>query len=174
VNLGVHYPSDCVIGILQGLLVCIIGTFLWKTNSWGCNSCYDAKCYSPIEDAITKDHLSRFSYVALIVCVAVGVLLTFVSSMKPIEIWNKSDRIFGMLLPGITFQVTLLCPKIVHHSLSHPLAVPWYGYLYGIGIAAITTVAGFKNSGRWPVVSFLLIFTVNYVALAVWRLWIMQ
>eukprot|EP01114_Cavostelium_apophysatum_P022395 TRINITY_DN8089_c0_g1_i1.p1 TRINITY_DN8089_c0_g1~~TRINITY_DN8089_c0_g1_i1.p1 ORF type:complete len:402 (+),score=24.45 TRINITY_DN8089_c0_g1_i1:165-1370(+) len=172
INLGVHYPSDCLFGVLQGILVCVLGTLLWRVNGYGCNTCYDDACYSPPDHAVTKHHLNRFNYLSLIICVVVGCLLTVVSSIKPLELWNKCDRIYGMLLSGIAFQVTLLCPRLVSSSLQIPHSPPWYSYLFGLGIALIATLIGIKNNGRYPMVSFLVLFSIMYFSVAVWRIWV--
>ena len=39
INLGVHYPSDAIIGGLVGLLYCFIGTGIYKLVVSGCGSC---------------------------------------------------------------------------------------------------------------------------------------
>jgi len=175
ISMGVHYPSDCVFGILQGIIVCVIGTLLWSANSAICESCYDDQCYSDLnsDHVVTAHSLKRYNYISLIICIALGTLITFISVTKPIDFWEKADRVYGMLFPGIAFRITLLCPRTVHSSLPHPDPSPWYGYIFAIGIALIATAAAFLNKGRYPVLSFLIQFSVLYVAIAAWRIWVL-
>ena len=44
----VHYPSDCVVGALVGILYCGLGTLLYEFNVLGCSSCLPPKnlCYA--------------------------------------------------------------------------------------------------------------------------------
>jgi len=176
INMGVHYPSDCVAGFIQGILVCIFGTLLWHANTLGCDSCYNGDCYSAYtsETVVTPNTLRRFNFISLLIAVTLGLLLTFISVLKPIDFWDKCDRVFGMLLPGVAFQVTLLCPRTVHSSLPPPLSAPWYGYIFGLGFAGLATLISYKNNGRYPVLAFFCLFVVMYIAIAVWRLWVMQ
>ena len=48
--LGAHYPSDCIGGMLQGLLVLGVASSLYYLEVYGCGSCADSNrangCYS--------------------------------------------------------------------------------------------------------------------------------
>jgi len=175
VHMGVHYPSDCVIGLIQGILVCIFGTLLWHANTIGCASCFTDNCYSlpTTPEGLTKENLKNFNFYSLIVSSVVALVITAVSVVKPIDFWDKCDRVYGMLLPGVVFQITFLCPSTMHSSLPHPKEAPWYAYLFGITIAALATAFAYKNKGRKPVLSFSCLFLVLYCTLALWRLWVL-
>ncbi|KAJ3430431.1 hypothetical protein M0812_23438 [Anaeramoeba flamelloides] len=43
---GVHYPSDCVFGIVQGLVICLVSFPLYGKNLCGCTTCLNSECYS--------------------------------------------------------------------------------------------------------------------------------
>eukprot|EP01132_Coremiostelium_polycephalum_P007866 gene7866-9683_t len=115
VNLGVHYPSDCVGGVIQGVLVCLIGTGLRKADILGCRSCWDYSCYA-----------------SDVLCVVIPI----VSVMKPVDFWSKCDRVYGMLFPAAVFQLLLLCPKSynLNASLPKPLTPHWYSFIFGISL----------------------------------------
>jgi len=175
VNLGVHYPSDCVAGFLQGLVVCIIGTIFWSVNTLGCKTCdphVSDNCYSTGDEAVTSSNVHKYNWVSLLVTLVIGLLITLLSIVKPVNLWDKCDRVYGMIFPCIAFQLTLLCPSVVKTSLPEPRALEWYSYIYAFGVSAVLTVAAFKNSGRYPLISFFVLFCATYTAIAVWRIYI--
>jgi len=175
VNLGVHYPSDCIAGFVQGMVVCVIGTALWHADSLGCESCFSGKCYSsPRSDTlISRDNIGRLNFLAVVVGGIVALVITIISIVKPIDFWQKCDRVYGMLLPGILFQVTFLCKRTTGSSIGEPMQAPWYGYIYALVFTALATLIGFKNDGKYPVLSFSLLFLLLYSALVFWRLWLL-
>lgn len=98
-----------------------------------------------------------------------------------------------MLLSGIIFKVTFLCPKNFYPSLPTPeLPPPWHSYLFSLSVAAAIGVTNHfihifrinfltkkkflshKNNGRIPVLSFILIFLVVYFSLVTWRTFVVQ
>jgi len=175
VNMGVHYPSDCVAGFIQGIIVCAIGTALWDSSSRACSSCFTKECYAdPLsETAITKDHLMRLNWTVLVISFLVSLLITAISVMKPVDFWSKCDRIYGMLFPGLIFKMTFLCPVTAHSSLPAPPPSPWYGYIYGLAFVGLATGIAWKNNGKYPVVSFLILCLFMYCGLVAWRLWLL-
>jgi len=175
INMGVHYPSDCVAGFLQGILVCVIGTLLWHADALGCDSCFTDRCYSSENSSslISKDHLSRISWGTIAIGISVSLFFTIVSVIKPIDFWQKCDRVYGMLLPGVLFQFTFLCRRTTGSSLAHPDSFPWYAWPYALGFTGVATAVAFKNNGRYPVLSFLALFIILYIALVVWRLYLL-
>jgi len=51
IYLGVHYPSDCIGGILVGYLVIGIGEIFNRyVNILGCPSCLENNCYSMLHE----------------------------------------------------------------------------------------------------------------------------
>lgn len=173
INLGVHYPSDCVAGFLQGLLVCLIGTGFWMGDTVGCSSCKNLGCYSHFPDhTITFNNLSHINIFMVLLIIAFSVLIPLVSVMKPIDFWNKCDRVYGMLFPGIAFQLLFLCPNSTNegYSLGAPPRPEWYDYLFAIAVAGITTAIGARVQGRRPVFVYLVLYTSLLFSLSLWRL----
>jgi len=176
INMGVHYPSDCLAGFIQGIIVCIIGTMLWHADSVGCDSCIGGKCYA-IEGSgseIDKSNLQRINFTVVGVGLLISLLITIVSVVKPVDFWGKCDRVYGMLLPGILFQVTFLCKRTAGTALAIPAQCPWYGYFYGVGFTGIATFIAWRNNGKFPVLSFAIQFIMMFCALAFWRLWVLS
>jgi len=175
INMGVHYPSDCVIGFIQGIIVCVIGTMLWHADAVGCDSCFGGKCYalegSKLE--IDKSNLNRINFLVLGVGCLISLLITIFSIVKPVDFWSKCDRVYGMLLPGILFQVTFLCKRTAGTALASPTVCPWYGYFYGVGFTGVATFIAWRNNGKFPILSFAIQFIMMYFALAFWRLWVL-
>jgi len=175
VNLGVHYPSDCVGGFFQGIIVCVLGTLFFHANTLGCYSCFDSHCYSKNPQTIIDglNFFHKFPFIVLVVALCIATIITAVSVIKPIDFWQKCDRVYGMLFPGIIFQLTCLCPHTSGTSIAHPGPIPWYGYFYAFGFVGIATGLQYKNNGRYPILVFLLSFVILYTALLSWRLWIL-
>ena len=143
INMGVHYPSDCVAGFIQGIFVCAIGTVLWQLDSLGCSSCLDGSCYSDLNSvhSLTKQYFaSRFNWLGLFLILLISSAITALSIIKPINFWAKCDRVYGMLFPGIAFQLTCLCPSMSDSSLPRPASIPWYAYFYAIAFVGTATV----------------------------------
>jgi membrane-associated phospholipid phosphatase len=175
INLGVHYPSDCVGGILQGVIICLLGTLLWQADLVGCASCRNNSCYGEGDKRIMWDTMGRANWWVFALTAFGLILLIFASIVKPIEFWVKCDRVFGMLFPCILFQITFLCPGAHngHSALPPPHWPPdWYSYLYGIAFALLFTGLGVLNGGRWPYLSACFFFASNFAAILWWRLFI--
>lgn len=176
INLGVHYPSDCVGGLLQGAAVCVMGTLLWELDVLACTSCSSSDtCYSTEDDAITWHTLGRANWWVFVCLFAVMAGIVGVCLAKPLDFWAKCDRVYGMLFPCVAFRVTFLCPVSLndHASLAAPTWPPaWYSYLAGIGLAAALTVLGVANKGRYPFVAYLVFFFITFFSLSWWRLFV--
>ncbi|EGC30991.1 hypothetical protein DICPUDRAFT_40655, partial [Dictyostelium purpureum] len=176
INLGVHYPSDCVGGVIQGAIVCIAGTAFRKVDIVGCRSCWDDSCYAAIDSAqeITFAHMSRLNFIMLVSLVLLFLVVPIVSVMKPVDFWSKCDRVYGMLFPAIAFQLLLLCPSSYHlgGSLSKPHNPHWYSYIFGGVLALCATLipAKAKIDAKYSIVTFWVLFIVLAGSLFSWRL----
>lgn len=174
INLGVHYPSDCVGGLIQGLVICLIGTGLWRTDILGCESCHARRCYahSPETEISLKSGVGRLNIWLAIIVVAFILGVPALSVMKPLDFWNKCDRVYGMLLPGIAFQLLMLCPHSSkrHYSLPPPPPPHWYSFILSISLVAAATGVGLKFGGKRPMLMYALLFLGMSFALFFWRL----
>jgi len=175
INLGVHYPSDCVGGVIQGTLVCLLGTGFRKADIVGCRSCWDGGCYAQIESKILSLHtLDRLNFVMLCVLLALFIIVPIVSVMRPVDFWSKCDRVYGMLFPAVAFQLLMLCPRSysLNGALPKPSTPEWYSYLFGFSLAIITTIGAskIKIHSKYSILIFWTLFIVLSVSLFTWRL----
>jgi len=173
INLGVHYPSDCVAGFLQGLLVCIIGTVFWVGDTFGCKSCKYLECYSLNDNTtFTFDSLGHINIVMLLFILLFSALIPVASVIKPIDFWNKCDRVYGMLFPGIAFQLLFLCPNSTKEgfSLAPPPHVQWYDFLFAFTVVGIATGIGIRFQGRRPALVYIILYISLFFSLVLWRL----
>eukprot|EP01119_Soliformovum_irregulare_P012729 TRINITY_DN3326_c0_g1_i1.p1 TRINITY_DN3326_c0_g1~~TRINITY_DN3326_c0_g1_i1.p1 ORF type:complete len:398 (-),score=62.20 TRINITY_DN3326_c0_g1_i1:22-1215(-) len=172
INMGVHYPSDCLAGFLQAILVCVVGTALWHVDTLGCASCFTDACYSPVGSPLEIDgaHLHRINWLSLGIGIAVSILIYIVSVVKPIDFWGKCNRVYGMLFPGVLFQVVFLCGRTSVTSLAPPPPPPWYALFYALAFVGIGTAIGLKGKGKLSFVSFVLTFVLLFSGLVLWRL----
>jgi len=173
INLGVHYPTDCVAGVLQGILICTIGTALWKTDILGCESCHKQKCYagSPGAAITISSGFAKLNWWLAVVVFGICVGIPIISVMKPIDFWNKCDRVYGMLLPCVAFQVLFLCPSSTRegYALNPPHFPSWYSFILGPCLAAGATIIGQKFGGTRPLVSYALLSSSLLGSLVLWR-----
>ena len=97
VFLGVHYPSDCVWGALQGALISLIGTLLWNADLLGCESCHQNACYAELGGAseLTISNLGDMSWFSFSIVAALSLVLAIVMVVPPISFWRKCDRALG-------------------------------------------------------------------------------
>eukprot|EP01112_Ceratiomyxa_fruticulosa_P000969 TRINITY_DN1091_c0_g1_i1.p1 TRINITY_DN1091_c0_g1~~TRINITY_DN1091_c0_g1_i1.p1 ORF type:complete len:411 (+),score=38.69 TRINITY_DN1091_c0_g1_i1:211-1443(+) len=173
VNLGVHYPTDCIAGFLQGIIVCLIGTGIWKTDIIGCSSCREGLCYATeLEHTISFKQLYNVNWGVFVGTIIITVVVTMISQVKPIEYWSKCIRVYGMLFPAILFQILFLCPEASHNSSSivAPHSPRWYTYFVGLIIAGLATVFGTKFDSKHPILVFVVLYAGLFFTLFVWRL----
>jgi hypothetical protein len=188
VHLGVHYPSDCLGGFLQGALICLLGTALWDANVWGCTSCHYGQCYATDEqhaimgsyEAASGEHLGEhLNFLVLFVGTAICIALFFVSVIRPLVFWEKCDRVYGVLLACVVFQLAFLCPpaSLNGSSLPPPKNPGWASYFMAVVIPIlilpITYFAGKKFKGTMSVIVFFVLFVPLLVVMSLWRLFVL-
>eukprot|EP00744_Colponema_vietnamica_P004077 GILI01006146.1.p1 GENE.GILI01006146.1~~GILI01006146.1.p1 ORF type:complete len:396 (-),score=82.84 GILI01006146.1:171-1358(-) len=124
INLGVHYPSDCVAGLVQGLVICLCSLLFYHLELIDCLPCYANECYtSPASSfAFTSQQFdaSVFNWVGVVVASVACLVLTAVSLMPPLSFWNKCAHFYGLLAPCFVFQLGFLCPTAAHKYGSLP------------------------------------------------------
>ncbi|KAL0221855.1 hypothetical protein RCL1_001709 [Eukaryota sp. TZLM3-RCL] len=114
IQIGAHYPSDCLIGAFNGIMAVAVGISLQYINSLDCGSCKDDSCYagkdSPNEITWENRHLVNWS--AFYLLLIIGIIITIISVVKPIRFWCKCHLVYGMLLPSIAFDRACLCKAL--------------------------------------------------------------
>jgi len=178
INLGVHYPSDCIAGALLGVFVCIIGKFIWLLDYTGC-SCGNslAICYAtggPIQE-ISPKTMDKVNYWVLSGVALAQVLFSAAMVIKPLQFWVKFGSVFGFLLPALTFRLVFLCPAGPNGgSLGPPFVTTstpnWWSYLYAIGVCSFGMALGYKLQKRCNFILFICYWIFFTAAIVVWRL----
>ncbi|KYR01832.1 hypothetical protein DLAC_01849 [Tieghemostelium lacteum] len=173
INLGVHYPSDCVGGVIQGTMVCLIGTSFRAIDVVGCRSCWNDSCYATtLSQTLSFSNLGRLNYVMFAILLALCIIIPIVSTMKPVDFWSKCDRVYGMLFPAVCFQLLFLCPKSydISASLPHPPSPSWYSFMFSLSIALIAIILGGRIKVKYSLITFWGLFLTLTICLFSWRL----
>lgn len=95
IYLGAHYPSDCIGGLVQGVVLYIIGSCVHDLMSYECNACYHDECYggqSGILGITRYNWKSSINWIYILIISGVALLISVVSVMKPIVFWKKCHQ----------------------------------------------------------------------------------
>ncbi|KAJ5067670.1 hypothetical protein M0811_02858 [Anaeramoeba ignava] len=113
INFGVHYPSDCIFGAIQGLIICAAGYGIYRSDNFGCSSCSTNDCYAQKNSNHVIDwyHLKRAHWLTFFVSTIACFIITLIAISKPLEFWVKCQYVFGQLFPVLTFHFTFLCKE---------------------------------------------------------------
>jgi len=182
IYLGAHYPSDCLVGYLSGIVACAIGIGLLYGEESACGSCYEFTCYSnPDNDAlpITHSSLGDMDHRPFVILVLVFAFMVFVLMSPPLVFWGKLSHPAGVLLPILTFRLTFLCPTIgtVHYALPPPSAATPASAFVALTLSLITMFLG-KKTKRCKMLkkylTYLLLYWITLISLISWRLYYLR
>jgi membrane-associated phospholipid phosphatase len=172
VNLGVHYPSDCLFGVLQGVFTCLVGTgFSFAVPM------PEYRPEGPETPAISDWSSGGISWTVIVMFYFSGVAVALLSVVPPVRFWQKSHHVFGMLFPSLCFQLTFLYRDwaLENSALREPaMPPPPFSYLVAIGLTAFCTIVGAKFKGKGivsAVGAFSLLFWAVFLILSSWRLY---
>lgn len=143
VSLGVHYPSDCLLGVVQGGVIVALSLGAFHVDAIGCESCATGKCYSTAGATALRwaTLWGRLNYLMLGLALGITALIAVAAIVRPLEFWVKADRIYGMLFPCLVFQLVFLCPKSNGASLPQPtFPPPWFAFVFAGSTAILLTV----------------------------------
>ena len=76
---------------------------------------------------IEPGSFGHFKYLGLVIGLAASVVLYGVSTVRPLELWEKCNYVYGSLLPCVTFHVTCLCHRLNGGAALPPPNVAPYG-----------------------------------------------
>jgi len=187
INLGVHYPSDAVVGFLAGLFYCGVGTALYELNAAGCGSCRPAphgRCHAkdPSGRPAQPGSVSPFNLESLrhinVAVLLIGLLLSLaiymVCVVPPIDFWRKCDFVYGMLMPCLLFQVLFLCPTYTSpaHALPPPPSISIWHFMWVLLFSSVAALIGFKLQKLLKYACFVLVFAITLLTMSSWRLWV--
>jgi len=184
INLGVHYPSDCIAGVILGLVACLFGRLFFYADFRGC-SC-DASpskiCYPSANNTvqeITTNHL-QLNWI-VVACVIVGqFLFALFCVLKPIQFWVKFGAIFGLIFPALTFRLIFLCPtKPTQYFASLAPAREKYSFdiiscVYALGVVLLGMVVGMKLQKKLLFWVFVVYWVFYLFVILLWRLYLQR
>jgi len=184
IHLGVHYPSDAIIGGMLGGVYSLLGTTIYKLVVSGCGSCsqLDKGCYgkphipgqeNPSVGILSTSNVADVSFLVFCVGTTLACIIYVVCVDPPVSFWKKCDLVFGMLLACIVFQTTFLCPGVARptKALPDPPEVTGVHVLWAAILTSIIAVIGVKLKKPLKHACFGLVFGITFISLAVWRLW---
>jgi len=180
INLGVHYPSDCIAGIILGLTTCLFGRLLFYADFYGCScdSSYSKICHYQNNSAIQEltPRTLHFNW-ALLACIIVGqFFFALFCILKPIQFWVKFGAVFGLLFPALTFRLLFLCPtRSVQYSLPVPVTTYHFDIIpcvYGLSVVILGMVVGMKLQKKLLFWVFVVYWVFYLFVILFWRLFL--
>ena len=92
VSLGVHYPSDCMVGFILGVGIGLIGNSAGGLLTQTCGLCVEADCGEHSQSLIYH-HAGWRSFTAVTL---VSIILVKILSSPPLSVWPKIAHIYGV------------------------------------------------------------------------------
>jgi undecaprenyl-diphosphatase len=179
INLGVHYPSDCLAGAVLGGVVCALGSLLHHADVLGCTSCSRGECYTAGDSprALTAGHLERVN-VPLLLGFTMGALAAVGGAvLPPLRFWGKAHHVFGTLLACVAFQLCFLCPPFNPGLGSLPppqqQGSTVGSVVFGLAVSALSLAlgrVGVRGGAAQRIIRFLVVYATVFVLIAAWRL----
>uniref|UniRef100_A0A6B2L6R0 Phosphatidic acid phosphatase type 2/haloperoxidase domain-containing protein n=1 Tax=Arcella intermedia TaxID=1963864 RepID=A0A6B2L6R0_9EUKA len=178
IYLGVHYPSDCLGGMILGYVVCSISMFIYRADQAGCECaqtagfCYYSNATMDILQPITLQTLTHINWWVLGGVVFGQFVFAVLCVIRPIKFWIKFGTIFGILFPALTFRFVFLCPTGSHPaSISANLLPPsGWSFIFSIGLVLAGLFVGTKLQKKLLFWVFVILWVICMSALVVWRL----
>jgi hypothetical protein len=177
VNLGVHYPTDCIGGILLGLAVIFVGIGIRTGDVAACGDCSSGGCYSTPENPdseISASSLNKINFVRFGISIGLSILVGVAFIVPPIQFWTKFIRVYGVLLPSLLFRLTFICPGGTSSAaaLAAPTSRMWYTWLFAVLITATAMTVAAVTPAKKAIVSYCLFYAILFGILSAWRLFI--
>ena len=121
--LGMHYPSDCLVGFFTGLLVLFLSSLCSRyVPLLDCPSCTDHHCYADSGSLVSLFHgpWGELNWLPSGLILCLGTVLILLSTLPPVSFWFKTPFIFGTSLFCFTYRVLFLCPNSSHSAALSP------------------------------------------------------
>eukprot|EP00002_Diphylleia_rotans_P018174 TRINITY_DN3526_c0_g1_i2.p1 TRINITY_DN3526_c0_g1~~TRINITY_DN3526_c0_g1_i2.p1 ORF type:complete len:372 (+),score=74.02 TRINITY_DN3526_c0_g1_i2:65-1180(+) len=173
---GVHYPTDCIGGFVQGNLIVILSSALFESFNSTCESCLHDDCYSAsgTSSVINSSHQDNIDWAALFGFSVLGFAFVFLSSVKPLEFWAKCHYVYGLVWPSFVFRISFLCSPLNPSgaSLTAPGDAKPGAFILAAVVAAIGAAVGHKSKGtnmKMRMFVFAAIHTMLLLTLSLWR-----
>mmetsp|Transcript_13592 Transcript_13592/g.20584 ORF Transcript_13592/g.20584 Transcript_13592/m.20584 type:complete len:416 (-) Transcript_13592:50-1297(-) len=177
VNRGVHYPSDCVAGGLQGLFVIVLGSGIYQGFIQLCPTCYDNECYARYIVVSIEQFIKEYNIYVMLGLSFLFLVLCLACVAPPIEFYTKFHYVFGLTLPCITFQVVFLCKPWSLTKMAALTKPPesvvnrLLSLLYGISTVILFSVFGAlaPKTKLGSVLTFTTLYISGLLSLMLWR-----
>jgi membrane-associated phospholipid phosphatase len=194
VNVGAHYPSDTVCGLVLGMAILsyaarvealwtVLGTPalpLHPQNSLVALSRHYASQLPPTQlpDATvvissTRSLVENTPYARLITCIALSYVLTVVSIAG---FWVKCSYVYGLLLSAATFRCVYLSPSSTNVAFTTILPVmraSWGSHARASAVFLAWLAFGMVTRGKkgpYRIIAFTLIYFGVLINMIMWRL----
>ncbi|XP_019858577.1 PREDICTED: uncharacterized protein LOC109586803 [Amphimedon queenslandica] len=115
--LGAHYPSDCIVGVFQGILSCVLGECLYSVFM----SCTKNVIHA---NELIAWSWSNIDYTHFIIVTTVGFLLVLVGSSRALSLWVKLPLISSLLFPSLVFARLMCVSPLASDSIAYYLSPP--------------------------------------------------
>ena len=175
VIVGAHYPSDCVVGLVAGVVITSIGWGMYAGEVGVCGACtsaLDGGCYDRTSHPISASNIP-LNWLVPALGVAVSSVVLALLACPPLYFWTKSSYVLGVLVPCIVFRLSFLCPP-----LNGGAALPEPSRFSGVSIGLALFVAavsfgcakvmnGLRGALNW--LGFLALSGLLYVILGLCR-----
>ncbi|KAG9392022.1 PAP2 superfamily [Carpediemonas membranifera] len=174
IQLGVHFPTDCILGVFQGLFIVGISIFTYAAIDLACAAGFVA---APLT-------LATIPWIWILLGHFAGILVAFVGLAPPARLWSKSPVILALLAPPLLFAAILECPskgRVLFGDTDASLltvltAVAWVGMLavvVVVGVRLIQTKA--TGGGIMIAIGYFAVMSVlQLLGLVMWRIYIGQ
>ena len=113
--LGAHYPSDCIGGVVQGMLVLAVAAGFYYLEVYFCGSCAEKTCYARPSFNVYATAFPTPNFVVGLLFSTLSVALVFGAQQAPVLFWDKCHYVYGLLLPCVAFRLMFLCPRLQQH-----------------------------------------------------------
>jgi len=112
IHLGAHFPSDCLVGFLTGLGICLVSYLLFQLpNILGCPSCLNNECYPlTVNQEMTSQNFSPQNMPRAFGSQLLVIILFVLVNAPPIKFWDKSAPILGSYNSCFLANLIMICP----------------------------------------------------------------
>eukprot|EP01028_Stygiella_incarcerata_P011335 TRINITY_DN6359_c0_g1_i1.p1 TRINITY_DN6359_c0_g1~~TRINITY_DN6359_c0_g1_i1.p1 ORF type:complete len:391 (+),score=78.08 TRINITY_DN6359_c0_g1_i1:153-1325(+) len=175
VHVGAHFPSDCLMGMIQGFVTSIAGTLLFHLDLYKCAPCHDNACYTSVHEThIRWSTLKKLDWTVFMIITLVGIAFAIASAAPPLYFWVKSHLVFGVTFASLAFQLLFVCPSCSSYNISlpQPRCPHIWSYVYALCLGGSCVFVGAKAKGKpfVSVITFVGLYAVVLLGISCWRL----
>jgi hypothetical protein len=146
IAVGAHYPSDCIVGAIQGGISCFVGDVVYNV------------LMSCPKDIIRANELiawnwDNVSFNRPIAIAIIGLAMILISNIKSVSMWSKLPLILSYVLPSVTFSYLVCSTSVdsVAHYLYQPDVFIQHYIIFGLIFTAVFVSISSAN-GYNPIV----------------------